>query len=63
MRIIKHKSLELDLNEIMELIRGQRSVPGVAINITNDTVTVEPDTCCNLFGEYDEDYETIFYEK
>lgn len=62
MKIIKHKSINMDVSSILESVHTNSTPHGVAINITDrDTIVVEPDGVANLFGELDSDYEMIYY--
>ena len=64
MKIIKHKSLDIDAVEALSYIRKEKPLPkGVAMNITGDTIILEPEDLCNIFGAIDENYEIIYYAK
>ena len=64
MKIIKHKSLDIDAVEALSYIRKEKPLPkGVAMNLTGDTVILEPEELCNLFGTVNENYEIIYYAK
>ena len=64
MTIIKHKSLDMEAVEALSYIRKEKPLPkGVAMNITGDTIILEPEDLCNLFGTIDENYEIIYYAK
>ena len=64
MKIIKHKSLDIEAVEALSCIRKEKPLPkGIAMNITGDTIILEPEDLCNLFGTIDENYEIIYYAK
>ena len=64
MKIIKHKSLDIEAVEALSYIRKEKPLPeGVAMNITGDTIILEPEDLCNLFVTSDENYEIIYYAK
>ena len=64
MKIIKHKSLNIDTADAIKYFRKEKPLPkGVAMNITGDTIILEPEDLCNLFGTIDENYEIIYYAK
>ncbi len=63
MLILKHKSLNITVEEILEAVRIGKPPTGMAMNLTEDAVIVEPLDCINLLGEIGDDYESLFYEE
>lgn len=64
MKIIKHKSLNLDVQTALSYFRKEKKLPpDMAMNITGDSIIFEPIDCCNIFGQIDDRYEIIYYEK
>jgi len=63
MRIVKHKNVDLTAEEIMDIVRSEKCPMGISVNVTDDTIICEPEGKCNLFGEIDDEYETIYYSE
>lgn len=64
MQIIKHKEVDMTVDEIFAAVNTNNIPSDVVINITNgDTIVVEPFDKSNIFGIIDDDYETIYFEE
>jgi DNA-binding XRE family transcriptional regulator len=61
MLILKHKSLTISAEEILEAICARKAPAGTAISLTENAVVVEPLDCMNLFGDVNSDYVSITY--
>ena len=57
MKIIKHKSLNLDVQTALSYFRKEKALPpDMAMNVTGDSIIFEPIDCCNIFGQIDDRY-------
>lgn len=63
MMIVKHKSIALTPEQILQAAVEHNPPAGAVIDITNDTVTIGPEGTINLFGLVDKDYEMVYYEE
>ena len=64
MDIIKHKSLDLTMEQLYRILQGD--IPdGIAVDNGDGFISISPEDETNLFGEYggDTDYELIAYKE
>lgn len=65
MKIIKHKNIHMDAEEIVEIAKGKPVPAGLSVDIGEDHVVIQPEDKINLFGEYGPgtEYELIYYKE
>lgn len=63
MTIVKHRTVDLPLEEIMKAAAAHKPPKGMAIDITEETITIGPEGTINLFGLVGPDYEMVYYEE
>ena len=65
MQIIRHEDVNLSINEIMAIVKGKPVPAGLAVDIGENHVVIQPEDKINLFGEYGPgtEYELIYYKE
>ena len=63
MTIVKHKNINMTVDEILNAVISHNIPHGVVIDICDGTITVSPEGETNLFGLIGPDYEAIFYQE
>lgn len=63
MIIVKHKSIALTPEQIMQAAVEHNPPAGTVIDITDGTITIGPEGTINLFGLVGKDYEMVCYQE
>lgn len=65
MKIIKHKNIHMNVEEIIEIANGKPVPTGLSVDIGVDHIVIQPEDKVNLFGEYGPgtEYELIYYKE
>lgn len=63
MIIVKHKSIDLTPEQILQAAASRKPPAGTVIDITDDTITIGPEGTINLFGLVGKDYEMVYYNE
>lgn len=61
MIIVKHKSVKMTPEEIMQAAVEHNPPTGTVIDITDGTIKIGPEGTINLFGLVGKEYETVYY--
>lgn len=60
MIIVKHKTIDMTPEQIMQAAVEHNPPAGTVIDITDGTITIGPEGTMNLFGLVGKDYEMVF---
>ena len=63
MIIVKHKTIDMTPEQIMQAAVEHNPLAGTVIDITDGTVTIGPEGTINLFGLVGKDYEMVYYQE
>lgn len=65
MKIIKHKNIHMDVEEIIEIANGKPVPAGLSVDIVADHIVIQPEDKINLLGTYGPgtEYEIIYYKE
>lgn len=64
-KIIKHKNIHMDVEEIVEIAKGKPVPAGLSVDVGVDYFVIQPEEKINLFGDYGPgtEYELIYYKE
>lgn len=60
MIIIKHKDLDITIEQILDALNTRTIPKGIIFDISKDTITVSPEGKGNILGLITPEYETIY---
>lgn len=63
MIIVKHKTIDMTPEQIMQAAVEHNPPAGTVIDITDGTITIGPEGTINLFGLVGKDYEMVYYKE
>ena len=63
MIIVKHKSIDLTPEQILQAAASRKPPTGTVIDVTDDTITIGPEGTINQFGLVGKDYEMEYYKE
>lgn len=63
MIIVKHKTIDMTPEQIMQAAVEHNPPAGTVIDITDGTITIGPEGTMNLFGLVGKDYEMVCYQE